>query len=79
MITYEDAKERALEIAEQVGVSINCAKELPDAYVFDDTENEYAGWAPMVIRKSDGMKFPYWHYIQDNNVDVKKDMKEIPF
>lgn len=78
MVTYEEAKKIALDIMEQVGFPINSAKELPEAYVFDDAEHEYLGYLPMVIRKSDGKAVNYWQYRMQNNIK-EEDVKEIPF
>lgn len=78
MITYEKAKEIALERAEEAGVRINRARELPHAYIFDDSEKEYLGLLPFVIRKSDGKAFNYWHYMQQTD-SKGDDIKEITF
>lgn len=78
MVSYEEAKKNALDIMNKVGFPINWAGELPDAYVFDDADNMYDGYLPMVIRKSDGKAVNYWQYMQQNNIKGN-DIKEIPF
>lgn len=78
MITYEEAKEIAVEIAGQIGATLDVAKEWPQAYVFDDSKHQYAGWIPMVIQKSDGGKYGYWHYMNEHNLK-SDDLKDIPF
>ena len=78
MVKYEDAKKKAVEIIEEVGLKVNWAGELPDAYVFNDTMHEYDGLLPMIIRKSDGKAVNYWQYL--NQADVSSDdIKEIKF
>lgn len=78
MISYEKAKEIALERTKEAGVPINWAGELPHAYIFDDSENMYDGLLPVVIRKADGKAFNYWHYMKQTN-SKGNDIKEIPF
>ena len=78
MVTYEEAKQIALERAEAAGVSINWAGELPHAYVFNDAEQEYVGLLPFVVRKSDGKAFNYWHYMTQTNSNADA-IKDIPF
>ena len=78
MITYEEAKNIALERTKQAGVPINYAGELPHAYIFDDSENMYDGLLPMVVRKSDGKAFNYWQYMRQTNSNGN-DIKDIPF
>ena len=78
MITYEQAKEIALERAEAAGVPVNSVRELPHAYIFDDSEHEYDGMMPFVVRKSDGRTFNYWQYMQQTNSNGD-DAQERPF
>lgn len=78
MLTYEEAKKVALERAEEAGVRINHARELPHAYIFDDSEREYLGLLPVVIRKSDGKAFNYWNYMVQTD-SKGDDIKDIPF
>lgn len=78
MIRYEEAKKKAVEIIQEVGLEINRAGELPDAYVFNDTMHEYDGLLPMVIRKSDGRAVSYWQYLNQTHVSGD-DIKEMKF
>ena len=78
MVTYEEAKKIAQDIMKRVGFPINYAGELPGAYVFDDANNMYDGYLPMIIRKSDGKAVNYWQYMQQKNIKGD-DIKEIPF
>lgn len=54
MVSYEEAKKIALEILGDMAVHIDEAFETEDAYIFNDSKHEYAGWIPIVIGKSDG-------------------------
>ena len=63
MVNYEEAKNIALELLGEMAVHINEAFETEDAYIFNDSEHEYAGWIPVVIRKSDGRRINYGEYM----------------
>lgn len=54
MVSYEEAKKIALEILGDMAVHIDEAFETEDAYIFNDSKHEYAGWIPIVIGESDG-------------------------
>lgn len=79
MITYEEAKKIALEHIEVFGAPINTAGELPEAYVFDDSEHEYVGWIPFAVLKEDGSIMNLWHYIYETKNITYDDIKVIPF
>lgn len=78
MVNYEEAKEKALSIVLELGYSIDTASELPGAYVFDDSENTYDGYIPLVISKDDGRAFNYWRYMLENKLKPSM-LKPIPF
>ena len=63
MVNYEEAKKIALEFLGEMAVHINEAFETEDAYIFNDSEHEYAGWIPVVIGKSDGRRIHYGEYM----------------
>ena len=77
MVNYEEAKNIALELLGEMAVHINEAFETEDAYIFNDSEHEYAGWIPVVIRKSDGRRINYGEYIlgDDQAWTYKKKIK----
>lgn len=78
MLSYESAKKKAIEVTQEAGVVVNWAGELPDAYVFNDSEHQYDGLLPIVIRKSDGKAFNYWHYLVQAN-EYSEHVKELKF
>lgn len=59
MVNYEEAKKIALELLGEMAIHINEAFETEDAYIFNDSKHIYAGWIPIVIRKSDGHRVHY--------------------
>ena len=63
MVNYEEAKKIALESLGEMAIHINEAFETEDAYIFNDSEHEYAGWIPVVIGKSDGHRIHYGEYM----------------
>ena len=77
MVNYEEAKNIALELLGEMAVHINEAFETEDAYIFNDSEHEYAGWIPVVIRKSDGRRINYGEYMlgDDQTWTYKKKIK----
>ena len=78
MITYDEAKKIALEVADNAGVEINWCGELPHAYIFDDSKQVYEGVLPFVVRKSDGKVFNSWHYMNQTKSNWNN-VKEIKF
>lgn len=78
MKTYEEAKKIAQEKVAKLGLSINSAGELPDAYIFDNEDIEVDGGLPIVIRKEDGEAFNYWNYMVQNDL-YADDIKDIEF
>ena len=77
MVNYEEAKNIALELLGEMAVHINEAFETEDAYIFNDSEHEYAGWIPVVIGKSDGRRINYGEYMlgDDQTWTYKKKIK----
>lgn len=78
MVTYEKAKEIALEALGEFGTNINEVFETDGAYIFNDRDNIYAGRIPIVIRKSDGKALNYWRYMNQCGITLD-DAKEIDF
>lgn len=77
MVTYEEAKKKALELLGDMAVHIDEAFETEDAYIFNDSKHEYVGWIPIVIGKSDGHRINYGEYMlgDDQTWTYKKKIK----
>lgn len=67
MVSYEEAKKKALELLGDMAVHIDEAFETEDAYIFNDSKHEYVGWIPIVIGKSDGHRIHYGEYMLGDN------------
>lgn len=78
MISYEEAKKIALDKTKQAGLEINTAGEFEGAYMFDDSEHQYDGMLPIVIKKENGKAVNYWAYLNQAK-EYADNMKEIPF
>ena len=77
MVHYEEAKTIALELLGDMAVHIDVAFETEDAFIFNDSKHEYAGWIPIVIGKSDGHRIHYSEYMlgDDQTWTYKKKIK----
>ena len=77
MVSYEEAKKKALELLGDMAVHIDEAFETEDAYIFNDSKHEYVGWIPIVIGKSDGHRINYGEYMlgDDQTWTYKKKIK----
>ena len=77
MVSYEEAKKKALELLGDMAVHIDEAFETEDAYIFNDSKHEYVGWIPIVIGKSDGHRIHYSEYMlgDDQTWTYKKKIK----
>lgn len=73
MISYEDAKKKALELNSDV----NACYEFNNAYRFLDKNDDSAGDKSVIILKEDGRALNYVDYILDYATSNK--MKEIEF
>lgn len=62
MVTYEEAKQIAQNTA--LGEYIDTAEESKTAYIFKNSEKDFAGGLPIVIVKKDGAVKPWFPYIQ---------------
>lgn len=77
-ISYERAKELAIENTNRLGATINSAGEFPDAYVFWNKTRECKGVLPIVIKKNGGEAVNYWNYLVSEKLN-EDDMKERAF
>lgn len=73
MISYEDAKKKALELNSDV----NACYEFNNAYRFLDKNDDSTGDKSVIILKEDGRALNYVDYILDYATSNK--MKEIGF
>ena len=70
-------RKKALELLGDMAVHIDEAFETEDAYIFNDSKHDYAGWIPIVIGKSDGHRIHYGEYMlgDDQTWTYKKKIK----
>lgn len=73
MISYEDAKEKALEL----NGDVNTCFEFNNAYRFLDKNDDSVGDKSVIILKEDGRALNYVDYIMDYATSNK--MKKIEF
>lgn len=73
MISYEDAKDRALGLNSDV----NACYEFDNAYRFLDKNDDSVGDKTVIILKEDGRALNYVNYILD--YATSNEMKEIEF
>lgn len=73
MISYEDAKDKALELNSDV----NTCYEFDNAYRFLDKNDDSVGDKSVIILKEDGRALNYVNYILDYT--TSNEMKEIEF
>lgn len=78
MKSYEECKEIAKKYVEDTVCTINSAYELPDAYVFDNSSEIYAGIVPFAVIKETGKVKDVWGYLEESNLTMD-DMEEIEY
>lgn len=78
MLEYQECKRIAQERAAAFGADIDKAYKLGGNYVFDSTQEEFAGIIPLVVDANSGEIQGLWHYLNEADLTMD-DMQEIDF
>ena len=76
MLTREECKAIALEKLDGYGIELDKVSTLKNAFVFENSKEEYMGILPIVVDTETGETSGLWHYLGKHDLTMD-DIEEV--